>query len=122
MTEILVMIFATLGSIVILIAAIGIFRMPDFYLRLSVTIKAATLGTGFLLAAASIFFGEPSINMKSLAIILFLILTAPVGGHLIARAAYYSGTKLWKGTILDEMKGMYDKEKGVLKSGKEEED
>ncbi|ADY54004.1 multisubunit sodium/proton antiporter, MrpG subunit [Pseudopedobacter saltans DSM 12145] len=122
MTEILVMFFATLGSIVILIAAIGIFRMPDFYLRLSVTIKAATLGTGFILVAASIFFGEPSINMKSFAIALFLILTAPVSGHLIARAAYYSGTKLWKETVIDEMKGMYDKEKGILKSGEEEED
>ena len=122
MTEILVMIFATIGSLVILIAAIGIFRMPDFYLRLSVTIKAATVGTGFLLAATSIFFGETSVNTKSFAIILFLVLTAPVSGHLIARAAYYSGTKLWKGTLVDEMKGMYDKEKGILKSGEEKEE
>ena len=119
MTEILFMIFATIGSLVILIAAIGIYRMPDFYLRLSVTIKAATVGTGFILAATAIFFGEASVNTKAFAIALFLILTAPVSGHLIARAAYYSGIKLWKGTLIDEMKDMYDKETDTLKSGEE---
>lgn len=122
MTEILVMIFSTIGSLAILIAAIGIFRMPDFYLRLSVTVKAATLGTGFLLLATCLFFGEISVNTKSLAIILFLVLTAPVAAHLIARAAYFSGTKLWDKTLIDEMKGMYDKETGILRSGEEDDE
>lgn len=116
MTDIIIMILSTLGALVVLIAAIGIVRMPDFYLRLSVTVKAATLGIGLLLGAAAVYFGDISINTKVLAIIFFLLLTAPVAGHMIGRASYFLGTKLWKGSVLDELKGKYDKETHDLKS------
>ena len=120
MSDILIMILSTLGAITVLIAAIGIVRMPDFYLRLSVTIKAATLGIGLLLAAAAVFFADISISTKVLAIIFFLFLTAPVAGHMIGRASYFTGTKMWKGSVLDELKGKYDKETHSLESdGKE---
>lgn len=121
MNDILIMILSTLGAITVLIAAIGIVRMPDFYLRLSVTIKAATLGIGLLLAAAAVFFGDISINTKVLAIVFFLFLTAPVAGHMIGRASYFIGAKLWKGTVLDELKGKYNKETHSLGSEGEEE-
>ncbi|WP_262496552.1 cation:proton antiporter, partial [Pedobacter antarcticus] len=49
---------STLGTLFILIASIGILRMPDFYLRLSVTIKAATLGVGLVLGSAAVYFSE----------------------------------------------------------------
>lgn len=121
MSDILIMILCTLGSITVLIAAIGIVRMPDFFTRLSVTIKAATLGIGLLLAAAAVFFADISISTKVLAIIFFLFLTAPVAGHMIGRASYLSGTKLWKGSVLDELKGKYDKETHSLGSEEGEE-
>ncbi|RPE09381.1 monovalent cation/H(+) antiporter subunit G [Chitinophaga lutea] len=122
MSDILIMILSTLGAITVLIAAVGIVRMPDFYLRLSVTIKAATLGIGLLLAAAAVFFADISISTKVLAIIFFLFLTAPVAGHMIGRASYFTGTKMWKGSVLDELKGKYDKETHSLGSGDGEED
>lgn len=122
MTDIIIAILSTIGACAIFVASIGILRMPDFFLRLSVTVKAATLGSGLLLLSAAIFFPQVSVTTKAFAIILFLVMTAPVSAHMIGRAAYVSGTILWKGTVKDDLEGMYDEETHVLKSGHEEED
>lgn len=113
------MILSTLGAIFILIAAYGIVRMPDFYLRLSVTIKAATFGVGLILMGAALFFVEFPVTTKVFAIIFFIIITAPVAGHMIGRTAYIIGIKMWEGSVLDELKGKYDKKTHELK-GKED--
>lgn len=118
MTDIIIAILSTIGALAILIASIGIIRMPDFYLRLSVTVKAATLGSGLLLFSAAIFFPEVSVATKALAITFFLILTAPVAAHLIGRTAYIIGTSLWKDTIRDDLEDMYDKDTHELGSKK----
>lgn len=104
MTDILIMILSTLGALFILVASVGIYKMPDFYSRLSVTIKAATLGIGAILIASALFFSEFSVTTKTISIIFFLFLTAPVAGYLIGKVAYVNGTKLWKHSIIDEMK------------------
>lgn len=122
MIDIIVAILCTIGAIFILIASIGILRMPDFYLRLSVTVKAATLGNGFMLACCAIVFPQVSVTTKALAVVFFLILTAPVAAHLIARSAYLIGTPQWKGTVLDEIEGMYDEDTHVLHSDRPEQD
>ncbi len=119
MTEITIGILASFGAIFVLLAAVGLIRMPDTYLRISVTTKAATLGIGLLLVAAAVFFGDMSITTKVLAIILFILLTAPVSAHLIGRASYFSDVKLWKGSVLDDLEGKYDKFSHKLKSDDE---
>ncbi len=104
MTDILIMIFSTLGALFALIASIGIFKMPDFYSRLSVTVKAATIGIGFILIAVSMYFVDFAVTTKSLAIILFLIMTSPIAGFLVGRVAYLTGSKMWKYTMFDDLK------------------
>lgn len=117
MTDIIIGVLCTIGALAILVAAIGILRMPDFYLRLSVTVKAATLGGGLLLLSAAFYFpDEVSVTTKALAIVFFLILTAPVAAHLIARTAYLIKTEQWKGTIQDDLAGKYDEETHQLRS------
>lgn len=108
MTDILIMILSTVGAIFVLISSIGIVRMPDFYTRLSITIKAATLGIGCILTAAAIHFAEFSTTTKVLAIVFFLFITSPVAAFLIARSAYISGIKLWKRSVVDELQDKYD--------------
>src|SRR5690554_7790136 len=85
MTDILIMFLCTMGAAFILIASFGVYKMPDFYARLSVTIKAATLGIGCILIAASLHFSDFSVTTKAFAIILFLMLTSPVAGFLIGK-------------------------------------
>jgi len=104
MTDILIMIFCTIGALFILVSAIGIYRMPDFYTRLSVTVKAGTAGVGFILLAVAIYFLDFSVSTKVFAIIFFLLLTSPVAAFMISRTAYVSGIKLWDKTHIDELK------------------
>ena len=104
MTDIAIMIIVTLGALFVLLAALGIVRMPDLYLRIAVTTKAATLGVGMILIGAAIYFNEASITTRALAIVFFLLLTAPVGAHLIGKASYYVGIPLWKRTVVDDLK------------------
>ena len=102
MSDILVMIFCTLGAVFILIAALGIYRMPDFYTRLSVTVKAGTLGVGCILGSVAFYFYDFAVSTKVFSIIFFLFITSPVAAFMISRTAYVSGIKLWKNTVVDE--------------------
>jgi multicomponent Na+:H+ antiporter subunit G len=108
MMDYVIMIIASFGALFAFLAAVGIVRMPDLYLRISVTTKAATLGIGLILVCVGLYFGSLSILTRVIAIIFFLFLTAPVGAHLIGRASYFIGIPLWKKSVMDDLKGKYD--------------
>lgn len=116
MIAIIIVILITLGTLFVLLAAIGMVRMPDTYLRISVTTKAATLGVGLLLVSSAIYFNDLSTTSRALVIILFVLLTAPVSAHLIGRASYFMGVKLWDKSVMDDLRGKYQKKTHVLKS------
>ncbi len=118
MSEYILIFFVSLGAIFIFLAAIGLVRMPDLYLRISVTTKAATLGVGLLLIGTAIYFKEVSITTRAIAIIFFLFLTAPIGAHLIGRASYFIGVPMWKKTVMDDLAGKYDKKTHRLEGEK----
>jgi multicomponent Na+:H+ antiporter subunit G len=122
MTDTLIAILATLGAVFILLAGVGVVRMPDLYLRISVTTKAATLGIGLLLACSAIYFNDAGVTSRTMAIIFFMLLTAPVGAHLIGRASYFMGVALWHKTRHDDLKGMYDEATHECRSGEEGEE
>ena len=92
------------GAIFLLLAGVGIIRLPDIFCRGSATTKAATLGVGLMLAATAVYFGELQVTTRAIATVAFLLLTAPVATHMISRAAYFRGTELWPGTVRDELK------------------
>lgn len=115
MTNILIGILSTIGALAILFASIGIVRMPDFYLRLSVTVKAATMGVGLFLTCAAIIFPDVSVTTKAIATVFFLVLTAPVGAHMIARTAYHKRIAIWKDTIMDEYESNVEKDSSEQK-------
>lgn len=105
-----------LGAFFMVVAGIGIIRMPDLYLRMSCTSKAATLGAGCLLAAVMAEAADTGIALRALAAIVFLLLTAPVAAHMIGRAAYLIGVPLWEGTCIDELRGRYAQDGNRLSS------
>ena len=115
MIDILVYITSSLGAIFVLLAAIGILRMPDQYLRISVNTKAATLGVGLLLTSAAIFFLDVSVTTRVIAVIIFILITAPVGAHLIGRTSYFLGNKLWDKSVIDDLEDKYNKSTHELK-------
>ena len=92
-----------IGVALTLLAAIGVLRFQDVLMRSSAATKAAGLGVACVLAGTALLFGTLEAAVKlSLALVL-QFLTAPVGGHVIGRAAYRSGAPLWEGTWIDEL-------------------
>ena len=109
--------FIVVGTLFILVGAIGMIRMPDLFLRMSASTKSTILGSGFVLIGVIIFFGDLGVTGRALAIFAFILATAPVSAHMIGRAAYSDGVKLWEGTVVDDLKGKYEDSKLVLSSG-----
>lgn len=104
MNEILAGILILFGSSFMLIASLGILRMPDLLMRMHSSTKAGTLGMGCLFLAIAAYYGELGVTTRALAAIIFILLTAPVGAHVIGRAAYHLGTPFWEGTFTDELR------------------
>lgn len=120
MTLVLIIALLLVGTFFMFVAGLGVLRMPDVLLRMASTTKAVTLGAGCMLGAAALYFDDLGITTRALAAIVFLIVTAPVAAHMIARAAYVARAPLWEGMIVDELRGRYDAERGSLSSGLEE--
>lgn len=117
MQEIVIMSLMLLGAILIFLAGVGILRMPDVFLRMSATAKAGTLGVGLILTAAALHFNEFGIYTRVIAIIFFILLTAPIAAHIIGRAAYFDGVPLWESTVQDDLKKHYRISDHALYSG-----
>ncbi|MBB6446257.1 multicomponent Na+:H+ antiporter subunit G [Bacillus benzoevorans] len=94
------------GALLCLIAAFGVIRLPDVYTRNHAASKAATLGVMFILLGTFIYFYafEGHFNSRLILGIVFLFMTSPISGHLINRAAYNSGVKLWDKSVRDDLK------------------
>ncbi|QDP73351.1 monovalent cation/H(+) antiporter subunit G [Legionella israelensis] len=95
-------VFLLTGAIFIFIAALGIMRMPDLFLRMHAAAKAGTLGVSLMLIAEAIHFSSWSVILKVIMVIIFLFLSAPVGFHLIGRASYRHGIFLDQATKKEE--------------------
>lgn len=85
-----------------LIASIGIIRLPDFYIRMSVVTKASTIGLGLMMAGAGIYFNTLEALIKVLAIIVFILTTSPISAQVISKAATMIKVPFWNKTNLDD--------------------
>ena len=92
-----------LGCLFCLVAAVGLVRLPDTLTRMHAATKAGTLGAGMIMAAVAVFFADIGIVMRAMLGLVFLYMTAPVGAHLIGRAAYRSGIRLSARTWVDHL-------------------
>jgi multicomponent Na+:H+ antiporter subunit G len=101
--DVVSMVLMAIGALLALVAALGVLRMPDLYMRMSASAKASTLGVGCFLAAAAVHFDDLAIASRAVAVIVFVLSTTPVAAHMIGRAAYLVGVPLWDRTMCDEL-------------------
>ena len=76
-----------LGIVVILIAAIGLARLPDALSRQHAATKAGTLAVIFFAAGVVMITQDVAWGGRLLVIIVLLMLTLPLASHALSRAA-----------------------------------
>jgi len=93
-----------------LLAAIGILRLPDLYTRMHAASKAGTLGSGITLVAIAVVSLDVAVILRAVVGIAFLVLTAPVSAHLLARAAFLAGYEPHPMTKVNDLASTHDVE------------
>ncbi|WPP52160.1 monovalent cation/H(+) antiporter subunit G [Catalinimonas niigatensis] len=109
-------VFILIGTGFMLVASIGILRFPDFYIRMSAITKATSLGLGFILGGAAIYFNTLEVILKAGAILFFIVLTSPISAYIIAKAASLIKVPFWEKTNLHEYEAGKDTPDGSKKS------
>ena len=84
-------VFATIGVIFMLIAGIGLLRLPDVFSRMHAAGNASTVGIGCLLLSAGIHFWNQDLFLRMVLLIVLIFATGPISTAAMARAAYRTG-------------------------------
>jgi multicomponent K+:H+ antiporter subunit G len=89
--ELVVSVLLVTGGVFVLVGSLGLAKLPDFYTRLHGPTKATTLGMGCLLIASMILvtYQQGYLSLHELLITLFLLITAPVTAHMLAKTAMH---------------------------------
>lgn len=91
------------GTSLTVTAVIGLYRLPDVYARMHAATKPATLGITLCLLGAALTVDDVDVATKLVLAAVFQLLTAPVSGHLLGRAAHDTGAAQSIETVLDEL-------------------
>lgn len=92
-----------IGAVFSVLAAVGILRLPDLYTRMHAASKAGTMGSGLMLLALALIAMDGAVILRAIVGFVFLLLTAPVSAHLLARAAYLTGYRPHELTHINDM-------------------
>ncbi|MDQ3034403.1 MAG: monovalent cation/H(+) antiporter subunit G [Myxococcota bacterium] len=91
------------GALFMLIAAIGVLRLPDLFTRMQAATKAGAVGLVGIVGAVALSLQRGEVTVLALLLMAFVVMTAPVAAHTIARAGYLNRVPLWKGTQRDDL-------------------
>ena len=105
--------FLFVGLFFMLVGAIGVVRLPDVFHRLHAASKCSTLGMMGIALAACLHVGTADVVAKSIALILFIFVSTPVGSHILAKAAHRDKAEQWDGTLSDELEEDNAKDKAA---------
>ena len=80
-----------LGCFFCLVGGIGLNRLPDFYTRGHAVGVTDTCGAGLVLIGLMFQAPDGMVLTKLLTVMTFLLVTSPISGHAVAKAAWRSG-------------------------------
>lgn len=91
--EVLVALLLVFSGVVVLSAALGLWRLPDFFLRMHAPALLTTVGTWSVTLASILHFsfGGGSVALHVWLVIVILSITGPVTTVLLARAGLFRG-------------------------------
>lgn len=86
------------GLFFLVVSAVGLARLPDFYSRTHAAGKSETMGAVLLLGGVIAYEGWTAASVKLLLVLLFIGLTSPTGIHALCRAAVRGELEVWTDT------------------------
>lgn len=91
LTEALVSLLLVAGGIFAFTGSLGMLKFKDFFMRLHGPTKGTTLGIGCTLIASMLYFSltQRELHIQELLITLFLFISAPVTGHMLAKTGLH---------------------------------
>jgi multicomponent Na+:H+ antiporter subunit G len=99
--DVLSAIFLVAGGFFCFVAGIGIVRLGDIFIRMHASTKAGTLGIALIAVAMMLHARSLLEILEPLFVFLFMILTIPIGSHLIGRAAFRTRIPMQSDTRFD---------------------
>ncbi|WP_208027730.1 monovalent cation/H(+) antiporter subunit G [Rhabdothermincola sediminis] len=117
MIEIVAGVAMVLGSVLALIAAIGVVRLGDLFSRMHAATKPATLGLVLVAGGAALVVSDLSDAARLLLVVALQFLTAPVGVHMVGRAAYHTPSTRSRQMVVDELAEFERREHRLPRSG-----
>ncbi len=100
--ELITGVLALTGASLVTLAGLGLLRLPDALTRASAVAKAAALGVVLLIVAVAVHDPSPMVLVVLALITLAHVVTVPLSGLAIGRAAYRSGAVHASTTTLDQ--------------------
>ena len=97
--SILSIIFIIAGLFFLIVAAIGVVRLPDVFSRSHAVSLTDSLGAFLMLFGISLHEGLDVNTLKILVVLVLLYILNPVISHATIRAALRAGLKPWKKKI-----------------------
>jgi multicomponent Na+:H+ antiporter subunit G len=101
MTDYIIAILVIIGSLFMLVAALGIVKLQDVYMRMHAITKASSLSVVLLIIAVIIQTPAFGVVAGGLTIMVFIIATAPIASHMIARVSQIIGVPMSKGAVMN---------------------
>ena len=91
--DILSVALIVIGSVSLIIGALGVLRLPDVYTRMHAASITDTLGAGSIILGLILQAGLTLVAGKLFLILVFLFFTSPASSFALAHAALSSGVK-----------------------------
>lgn len=82
---------ALAGGLLLVLAGVGIVRLPDAYMRMHAASKASALGASCILLAVGLLSLDSGVMVRALVTAGFMLVTTPLAANLLGRAARRSG-------------------------------
>ena len=105
-------VFFLIGLVFALAGTLGILKMPDTFSRMQASTCVSTLGVlgvvigGVLYAAISMHSAGTAIKIAVIG--LLIMVTNPIGSHVLARGAYKAGIRPEKKMEIDDLGRDFD--------------
>jgi len=93
MSEVIVAGLLVFSGCIVLTAALGLWRLQDFFVRMHAPALASTLGAWTVTLASIVHFSaqDGGLSLHVWLVIIILSITAPVTAMVLARAALFRG-------------------------------